>query len=80
MTEGARLIPCSDAVKRLWDYLDQALEREDVHRVEEHLAFCRKCCGELEFAKEMRAFLASHAAEEVPEDVRRRLEGFVDEL
>lgn len=80
MTEKPKAIPCSEAVGRLWDYLDHAISPEDQERVERHLAFCRKCCGELEFAKELRAFLASNAAGEVPPEVTERLHRFVEEL
>jgi mycothiol system anti-sigma-R factor len=80
MTETQRLIPCSEAVSKLWDYLDNTVSPEDQEKVEKHLSFCRTCCGELEFAKELRAFLASGSAEELPVDVRARLERFVGEL
>jgi len=80
MSQGERMIPCSDAVRQLWEYLDQALSPEDQAKVEQHLAFCRRCCGELEFAKELRTFLASNDVEEIPPDVRKRLERFVDGL
>jgi len=75
-----RLIPCSEAVKRLWEYLDDAISPEEQESIEKHLAFCRTCCGELEFAKELRAFLASGSAEAFPPIVRERLERFVDDL
>lgn len=82
MTEKkpAGLVPCAEAIRRMWDYLDNALSPEDYAKVEEHLAFCRQCCGELEFARELRAFLRSHAVEEIPPNVRARLERFVEEL
>jgi hypothetical protein len=48
--------------------------------VDGHLAFCRRCCGELEFAKELQTFLASHEVEEIPAHVKERLERFVQEL
>lgn len=80
MTDRDRLIPCSEAVRLLWDYLDRVLTPADRSRVESHLAFCRKCCGELEFAKELQAFLASNAVDEIPPEVRRRLERFVGEI
>jgi len=80
MTEDAGLIPCSEAVRQLWEYLDRALSPEDQARVEQHLAFCRRCCGELEFARELQAFLATHAAEEIPEPVRDSLQRFIGEL
>lgn len=80
MSQTQGLIPCSEAVRKLWDYLDEAVSPEDQEKVEKHLSFCRTCCGELEFAKELRAFLASGNAEELPGDVRTRLERFVQEL
>ena len=80
MTEKQGLIPCSEAVRQLWDYLDHAIAPEDQEKVEHHLSFCRRCCGELEFAKEIRRFLASDSSEEVPTDVKQRLERFVEEL
>lgn len=75
-----RSIPCAEAVRELWNYLDHALSPEDQAQVEGHLAFCRRCCGELEFAKELQAFLVSHEVDEIPVHIKERLERFVDEL
>ena len=80
MGKMAAAIPCSEAVRQLWDYLDQAIAPADQERVEYHLSFCRRCCGELEFAKEIRHFLASGASAEIPDDVRERLGRFVEEI
>lgn len=80
MTEERGLITCSEAVRQLWDYLDKALAADDQQQVERHLSFCRTCCGELEFAKELRRFLASEDVQEIPPDVKARLERFVQEL
>lgn len=80
MTESQGVIPCSEAVRQLWDYLDQAVSPEEQEKVEHHLSFCRRCCGELEFAKELRGFLASQGAEELPPHVKARLERFVADL
>ena len=73
-------IECSEAVGQLWDYLDQAVSPQDQEKVERHLSFCRSCCGELEFARELRGFLASQGAGEFPEQVRARLERFLADL
>ena len=68
------MITCAEAVKQLWDYLDGQVEESQRELVEEHLSFCRRCCGEVEFAEELRAFLAGHGGEEeLPADVRARL-------
>ncbi len=75
------MITCADAVRQLWQYLDETLEPEAREKVGEHLAFCRQCCGELEFAKILQNFLReSGSAEQLPAEVRARLERFVAEL
>jgi mycothiol system anti-sigma-R factor len=74
------MITCADAVERLWAYLDGTLTANDKAALEEHLGFCRVCCGEVEFAEELRGFLARSAAEQLPEDVQARLVARLDEL
>jgi mycothiol system anti-sigma-R factor len=80
MSETTRAIPCSEAVRQLWDYLDRTISPEDQEKVEHHLSFCRRCCGELEFANEIRRFLATGASDEIPGDVKDRLERFLEDL
>ena len=67
------MITCAEAVRQLWAYLDGVADEPSREAIEEHLSFCRRCCGEVEFAEELRAFLAAQAAEELPDDVRTRL-------
>ena len=74
------MITCAEAVRKLWDYLDGVVDETQRELVEEHLAFCRRCCGELEFAEELRRFLASSAQEELPPEARARLTATLDEL
>lgn len=76
-----QVISCADAVRQLWEYLDQSLDDAQRDHVERHLGVCRQCCGELEFAKVLRGFLADQpAADHLPADVRERMERFVKEL
>jgi anti-sigma factor (TIGR02949 family) len=74
------VIACRDAVRQLWEYLDRAVGEADRAAIEEHLRFCRRCCGELEFAQELQRFLASHAPAEIPPDVHQRLLSALDDL
>jgi anti-sigma factor (TIGR02949 family) len=74
------VITCEEAVRRLWEYLDGELGDEERAAIDEHLSFCRRCCGEAEFAEELRNFLRSSADVELPDDVRRRLTSTLDEL
>jgi mycothiol system anti-sigma-R factor len=75
-----RVITCSEAVEQLWAFLDDELHDHEEQAVEAHLAFCRRCCGEMEFAKHLRQLLARRSSTDLPADVRARLDGFVDEL
>jgi mycothiol system anti-sigma-R factor len=74
------MITCAEAVERLWVYLDGALTSDEKASLEEHLGICRVCCGEAEFAQELRGFLARSAAEDLPDDVRARLIANLDGL
>ena len=72
------MISCGEAVERLWEYLERELDDARRGEVEKHLAFCRRCCGELEFARELRGFLADAARPRLPTDVEGRLISFLD--
>jgi mycothiol system anti-sigma-R factor len=80
MTVKPDPIPCSEAVRQLWEYLDQAVSPQEQAKVEQHLSFCRTCCGELEFATQLRGLLATQEAEELPSHVKARLERFLADL
>jgi mycothiol system anti-sigma-R factor len=74
------MITCSEATRHLWEYLDATADQATRDTIEEHLARCRACCGELEFARELRRFLASSVRDEVPAAVLRRLNETLEEL
>jgi mycothiol system anti-sigma-R factor len=74
------MITCSDAVRQLWDYLDDAVDEADRQAIEEHLDVCKRCCGEVEFAHELRSFLATHAFEDLPSDTKSRLTSFLEQI
>ena len=74
------MITCAEAVRQLWEYLDGVVEETDREAIEEHLSFCRRCCGELDFAEELRAFLAQPDEPDLPADVKARLLATLTEL
>jgi len=78
--ERGDMISCSEAVRQLWEYLDGAIQGPERDLIEEHLSLCRRCCGEAEFAHELKIFLAGHASEHLPRDLHRRLTLFLEEL
>jgi hypothetical protein len=74
------MIPCDQAVRRLWEYVESAVTPVDHARIEDHLAICRRCCGEVEFITYLRDLLAAQATDDVPPEVLRQLDRFVEEL
>jgi anti-sigma factor (TIGR02949 family) len=74
------MITCAEAVRQLWEYLDGVVEETEREAIEEHLSFCRRCCGELDFAEELRRFLAQRDEPDLPADVKERLLATLSEL
>jgi mycothiol system anti-sigma-R factor len=74
------MIRCREAIDQLWEYLDGTVDEVDRQAIDEHLSRCRRCCGELEFAQELRRFLAASGREEVPADVIERLNATLREV
>lgn len=74
------MIGCNEAIKRLWEYLDDTVAVDERVLVEEHLTRCRTCCGELEFAKELRRMLGARSASDLPTVVMQRLSQTIEEL
>ena len=73
------MISCADAVRQLWDYLEDDVGPEDRLRVFEHVGACRRCCGEVEFLTELRRFVAA-ADLELPADVGARMNALLSSL
>lgn len=74
------MISCNEAVRRLWQYLENDLDADDRARVEGHLALCRRCCGEVEFTEALSDLLRSSAGPDIPAPVEQHLVGFLESL
>ena len=72
------MIDCQEAVRRMWTYLDHALETQPTTELEEHLATCQRCCGELEFSRHVRRMVATgDGSARLPAGARHRLEALI---
>lgn len=74
------MISCAEAVRQLWEVVEDEPLATDRSRLEEHLALCRRCCGEMEFVIEMNRFLASVEAAPLPPGIESRLEGAIERM
>jgi mycothiol system anti-sigma-R factor len=74
------MIDCPEAVRRMWAYLDQALERTSTDELEQHLQTCQRCCGELEFSRHVREKVAAgDGSLALPPDLRTRIQALIDQ-
>ncbi len=72
------MIDCTEAVRRMWTYLDHTLERGLAEEFETHLDACQRCCGELEFSRHLKEMAASTGSETLPDSLRRRIDLLLD--
>ncbi len=72
------LIDCREAVGRMWAYLSEGLEKHQVAELETHLGVCERCCGELEFSRQLRERVADPEMAQLPAPVRERITELLD--
>lgn len=65
---------CEDALDKLFEFIDQELPDEELHRIGEHLHDCPPCEAELRINEKIKALTAQCAGGEcAPEDLRERI-------
>jgi mycothiol system anti-sigma-R factor len=74
------MIDCTEAVRRMWAYLENELAAKPVEEFEVHLDTCQRCCGELEFSRHLRAMVADKdRVPGMPPEVRSKIELLLDD-
>jgi hypothetical protein len=68
------MIDCREAVTRMWAYLSEGLEAHDAKALEDHLGVCQRCCGELEFSRQLQERVAEAGFRPIPPALRGRIE------
>ena len=64
---------CTDAVERLYHYLDGELDEARMAMVKRHLDECLPCLEAFDFEAELRQVVARRCRESVPEQLRIRI-------
>jgi mycothiol system anti-sigma-R factor len=72
---------CEQAFARLYEYLDRALERDELRQVEEHLAICEGCTHHFLFEEKLLDQIREKCQTgRAPESLRRRIDKLLDTL
>jgi anti-sigma factor (TIGR02949 family) len=64
---------CTDALDRLWEYLDSELTEVDAETVRHHLAECRGCLEEYDVEMVLKKLVKRGCQEVAPETLRVRI-------
>ena len=64
---------CSEAILRLYHFLDGELTSQRRAEIEQHLDDCGPCLQAFDFEAELRVMIAAKCREEVPESLRIRV-------
>ena len=65
--------PCDHCEEIMQPFLDRVLDDEERARAEAHLAECSWCAKRYSFETELRQFVRTVCAEEMPPDLKQRL-------
>lgn len=74
------MISCEEAVRRLWEHLELPPSAPEQALLDAHLALCRRCCGEAQFAAELRGVLRRLPREDLPPGAAQRFEALISQL
>ena len=74
------MISCEEAVRRLWEHLELPPSVAEQALLDAHLALCRRCCGEAQFATELRGVLRRLPPEDLPPEAAQRFEQLIRQL
>lgn len=74
-----RNIGCDEALKRVFDYIDNHLQGESREELEEHIETCRHCFDRVEFEKRLKTRLRNLKIEIPPDRLFNRVKNILEE-
>lgn len=73
-----KAISCEEALKRVFDYIDDHLRGKPRAELEHHLETCRHCFSRVEFEQLLKSRLRKLKIKSTPSALRKRVEELVD--
>lgn len=74
------IINCEEALKRLFEYIDNELHDHAHGEMDEHMSRCRSCFSRLEFEKHLRQHLQKETQQKTPDELKCRLKNMISKL
>lgn len=73
-------INCEEAIKQLFEYIDNELNAHKHEQMEDHLAKCRSCYSRLEFEKRLHNHITQATKQKAPEALQNKLKLLIQKL
>jgi hypothetical protein len=73
-------ISCEEALKRVFDYIDDHLQGQSRAELEHHLKMCRHCFDRVEFEKLLKSRLSKLKVEAHSETLRKRIDALLEQF
>jgi anti-sigma factor (TIGR02949 family) len=72
-----RHLDCEEVLRHLLEYLDRALDEDDMAAIDRHLERCRACFGRAEFEKRLKDAIGAAAVRRASPGLRARLKHII---
>ncbi len=73
MSKEPRTLNCDEAIRMLFEFLDNELEPNDHAAVDAHLHKCRACFSRMEFDKRLHGMIKAPEIAVAPDALRQRI-------
>lgn len=72
-------ISCEEALERVFEYLDHALDESDHCDIEDHLSKCRSCYSRVEFERRLKEHLHEIGSEKAPSSLEDKVRQIIQQ-
>ncbi|KGM13517.1 mycothiol system anti-sigma-R factor [Cellulomonas bogoriensis] len=69
----AHVVDCSEALRRLFDFLDREIDEADGDRIRQHLADCEPCLSEYDVEDHLKRLVRRACPESAPAELHLRI-------
>lgn len=73
-------ITCEEALRQVFEYIDQELDGHKHDEMDQHMSVCRSCFSRLEFEKHLRTHVRSASQEQASDALKHRIKGLIKKL
>jgi len=73
-------ISCEEALKQLFEFLDQELDTHKHDEMENHLSICKSCYSRMEFENRLHKHLKKATQEQAPDELRSRVKNLINKV